>query len=337
LPPENSIVLLSLVDYGKFQEAASVKHYVRIMKKTAARTLLTNNALVFYPILLLLLLLAAGKPVATPAAAAQTASGKQRTVRLPSLAQDTQRSAEFPGGHPALMKYLNEHFQIPAVAFRLKRENQEVRLIMEIEYQVLTDGSASFLRPVLFDIRPKHPAVADAVRQEWIRFFKAMPTWKPALKNDVPVASIQQITLISGYAGWVSWAEYEAIRHRSGSAREPASFTAADLKTKAGKKVYSFVQKNPVFPGGNAALKQYLLAHMPYLRIAASQVNKGVPVVLIIVVNEEGVGEDIQLIQPRIGNLEAETRQALKQMPVWKPGRQGKNTIPVAVTFPILL
>lgn len=107
------------------------------------------------------------------------------------------------------------------------------------------------------------------------------------------------------------------------------TFSSVDLKTKDGKKVFAFVEQPPKFPGGNAALQEYLKANIPTLN------GKGELVILNLIINEKGVTEDIKVIKPQNIELGPEMNAVLEKMPLWVPGKQSGKPIPVSYTVPI--
>lgn len=107
------------------------------------------------------------------------------------------------------------------------------------------------------------------------------------------------------------------------------TFSSVDLKTKDGKKVFAFVEQPPKFPGGDAALKEYLKANIPTLT------GKGESVILNLIINEKGATEDITVIKPQGIKLGSEMNAVLEKMPLWAPGKQSGKPIPVSYTISI--
>jgi TonB family protein len=106
------------------------------------------------------------------------------TMQLPvnfSLASLSSKSGdpqpEFPGGMEGLMKYLGEQIKYPEEA---KKANAEGMIL--VQFLVNEDGSLDQVKQVEGS-KVAHPALLT----EAIRVVKAMPKWKPAVKDGTVV------------------------------------------------------------------------------------------------------------------------------------------------------
>lgn len=81
---------------------------------------------------------------------------------------------EFPGGEPALFRWLGNHINYPPMAAK-----NNIQGTVVVQFVVLKDGSIGEVKVV----RSKDPDLAA----EAIRVVKLMPTWRPGLQNGVPV------------------------------------------------------------------------------------------------------------------------------------------------------
>ena len=81
---------------------------------------------------------------------------------------------EFPGGIPALMKFLGQNVKYPTDARDARKEGRVIA-----QFVVTTDGSIADVKV----IRGIYPSLD----QEAIRVIKAMPKWKPATEKGKPV------------------------------------------------------------------------------------------------------------------------------------------------------
>lgn len=92
---------------------------------------------------------------------------------------------------------------------------------------------------------------------------------------------------------------------------------------------------HPEFPGGDAALIQFL---GQTLRYPADAYKEGVEgrVVVSFWIDEKGHPYGFGLLQPLHPSLDAEAMRALKLMPNWTPGsREGRST-PMVVHVPVV-
>jgi hypothetical protein len=169
-----------------------------------------------------------------------------------------------------------------------------------------------------------------------------MPKWTPAIKDTRPTASTDSIAYIVSYGPSVSFQEYTELKQQA-KVSKPNVFSSADLKTKGGKQVYAFVEKQPAYPGGDKALKAYLAQKLKNLQ-ESRQLKAGELIILNIVVNEKGIAEDIIATKPQKGTPSSEETLALttkevtniiNEMPQWAPGRQNGKPVAVCHTLPI--
>ena len=98
--------------------------------------------------------------------------------------------------------------------------------------------------------------------------------------------------------------------------------------------VYGFVEEMPEFPGGSAAMFQYLSENIKY-----SDIKKGgeisSKVVLKFVVQKEGTIGDVNIIYGKNDIANKEVIRVFKSMPKWKPGKQRGKLVDVWYTIPI--
>ncbi len=97
----------------------------------------------------------------------------------------------------------------------------------------------------------------------------------------------------------------------------------------------SFVEIMPEFPGGEAALNNYLRKSINYPRQAQENDIMGT-VFVKFVVGKDGSITDLEITSPRKGGgLEEEALRVISKMPRWKPGRQNGQNVAVYFTLPI--
>ncbi|SFE77667.1 protein TonB [Chitinophaga sp. CF118] len=99
--------------------------------------------------------------------------------------------------------------------------------------------------------------------------------------------------------------------------------------------VFTFVEKMPSFPGGEAALASFLQNNMHYPRMAAENDIEG-RINVTFVVDWEGNITGIKTTGNHIGaGLEEEAMRVVKLMPKWKPGRQNGQAVNVQFNLPV--
>jgi TonB family protein len=91
-----------------------------------------------------------------------------------------EQMPEFPGGMPALKKFLVDSIRYPAMA----REDN-IQGIVLITFLIKEDGSIS-------DVKSKKD-IGGGCEKEAIRVVKTMPKWKPYLRNGSPSAMVYEL------------------------------------------------------------------------------------------------------------------------------------------------
>ncbi len=85
-----------------------------------------------------------------------------------------EQMPQFPGGMPALMKWLQDNMKYPKEAQDAKQQGRVI-----VSFVVEKDGSITNVRVV--------KSVTPALDEEAIRVVKAMPKWNPGMQNGEPV------------------------------------------------------------------------------------------------------------------------------------------------------
>lgn len=96
--------------------------------------------------------------------------------------------------------------------------------------------------------------------------------------------------------------------------------------------IFTIVEENPEFPGGEAKLMEYLGKNTKFPAIAKDAGIQGIVYVQFVVMEDGSINDDmITILRGVHPALDAEAIRVVKGMPNWKPGRQrGK---PVRVYF----
>jgi len=100
------------------------------------------------------------------------------------------------------------------------------------------------------------------------------------------------------------------------------------------EKVFDVVEQPPSFPGGEAALMEYLSSNIKYPVIAQENNIQG-KVTCQFVVGRDGTIQDVQVIRGVDQSLDKEAVRVIKSMPKWIPGRQGGNAVKVKYFVPV--
>lgn len=113
------------------------------------------------------------------------------------------------------------------------------------------------------------------------------------------------------------------------------------------EKVFSIAEEMPEFPGGNAALKDYIAQNVRYPGKTTSQDIKGI-VTVSFIVNEDGSLSNFAVtnfnVNTESGKEASQICQAMKlealrvagSMPRWKPARQMDHPVRCVMSIPVL-
>ena len=116
-----------------------------------------------------------------------------------------------------------------------------------------------------------------------------------------------------------------------------AAPTKAEVAVEAAPKeetVFTVVEQQPEFPGGMAALGQFLGKNIRY-PAAASRANVSGRVFVSFVVNTDGQIYDVQVLKGLGFGTDEEAIRVIKAMPKWKPGKQSGRPVRVKYNLPI--
>ena len=104
---------------------------------------------------------------------------------------------------------------------------------------------------------------------------------------------------------------------------------------KKNQKVFDVVEQMPEYPGGQAALFEYLSKNIKYPADAEKRKVEG-KVFVTFVVDSDGKITDVSLLKKVFPSLDAEAIRVISAMPNWIPGRQKGQAVRVKYTVPIM-
>ncbi|MBO5428100.1 MAG: energy transducer TonB [Prevotella sp.] len=100
-------------------------------------------------------------------------------------------------------------------------------------------------------------------------------------------------------------------------------------------KVFDVVEQMPAFPGGPAALMQYLHSHVKYPAVAEENGISG-RVTVQFVVERDGSVTDVRTMKSVDPSLDREAERVVKSMPKWIPGKQNGSPVRVKYFVPVV-
>ncbi len=100
------------------------------------------------------------------------------------------------------------------------------------------------------------------------------------------------------------------------------------------EEIFTIVEDKPGFPGGDAAMYQYLGKNINYPSQARRMGIEG-RVFVQFVVNQDGSISDVQAIKGIGAGCDEEAERVIKSMPKWKPGKQRGRAVKVRMVLPV--
>lgn len=94
------------------------------------------------------------------------------------------------------------------------------------------------------------------------------------------------------------------------------------------------IEDKPEFPGGEAALLQWVAKNTQYPPIAKDMGIKG-KVFVQFIIDKEGKVTNVEIIRGVDPSLDKEALRVVKSMPAWKPGKQRGKPVKVSFQIPI--
>ena len=115
---------------------------------------------------------------------------------------------------------------------------------------------------------------------------------------------------------------------------EPVEMPNAMKVEKAEKEAFDVVEQMPQFPGGPAALMQFLSSNVKYPKEAFEKGIQG-RVIVNFVVEKDGSITEARIVKSVDPLLDAEALRVVGTMPNWAPGTQNGEPVRVKYTVPI--
>ncbi len=215
---------------------------------------------------------------------------------------------EFPGGMEALLNYVKSNIKYPEDARNAKIEGRVV-----VEFFVDQEGN-----PCEFEVKRK---VHSSLDSEAIRVLNSMPKWKPGMQRGRPVRTRYTVSIAYFLSDSVKVEIFLG--------------TSEVWERQVQGEIFQVVEQMPEFPGGMAAMMNYLAENIQYPTDANAAGIQG-RVIAEFVVDKEGWICDVNLTKKVFPSLDAEAMRIIKNMPQWKPGMQRGKAVNVRYTIPIL-
>ncbi len=99
-------------------------------------------------------------------------------------------------------------------------------------------------------------------------------------------------------------------------------------------KIFDVVEEMPMFPGGEAALMEYLQKNLRYPAVASENGIEG-RVIVRFVVGKDGAVSQVTVARGVDPSLDKEAVRVVESMPRWTPGKQNGQAVNVFYTLPV--
>lgn len=154
--------------------------------------------------------------------------------------------------------------------------------------------------------------------------------------DDVPdVATVDELKdATSGQTTQEGTGEVEFIEAPDASKGPTVIEHALEVTPPAKDEVFVTVEQEPQYPGGRAALTDFLQKHLRYPDAASRAQIQG-KVFVNFTINVDGSLADASILKGLGFGTDEEALRVLRTMPRWKPGRQGGRAVRVRYVLPI--
>jgi protein TonB len=98
--------------------------------------------------------------------------------------------------------------------------------------------------------------------------------------------------------------------------------------------IADFAEVEPTFPGGEAAMMEWIQENIQYPQLAVEMGEQGI-VYVQFVVNKDGSIEKVKIMRGVSDALDGEAKRVVRKMPRWTPGEQAGKKVRVRYTLPI--
>jgi TonB family protein len=215
--------------------------------------------------------------------------------------QFVDHQPEFPGGKDSLYAYLKRNIHYPQDALQ-----KEIQGLVVTSFIVNSKGGIS-------EIKVLKP-LGSGADEEATRVVSGMPNWKPG-KHEGKDVNVQYTLPIRFTLKKTEKNDFTTIQEGNST-------------------VFTFVEQQPQFPGGEKAMYKYLSENIYYTEQANLNGLEGL-VVLSFIVEANGSIKNIKVLKKLGDGLDEVAVRAVYSMPPWLPGMQKGKPVRVQYTLPV--
>jgi TonB family protein len=245
----------------------------------------------------------------------QVARDEKEVAEVLIALKEPEVAAEYPGGTPALMRFLSTKVKYPKEAEKRGEQGKTY-----VKFVVMSDGNVDY-------VQIAKSSGSKTLDDEAVRVVKSMPRWTPAKHNGENVNSMLTLPVAFklGDVPTVSVSAPEGEKE------------VADVKiTAVDEEIYQVVEQMPEFKGGMQALMKYLTSNINYPQEAKDKNIQGKSLIRFVV-EKDGSITDVEVARSS-GNdlLDQESVRVVKSMPKWNPGKQKGKVVRTRFVLPVM-
>ena len=234
---------------------------------------------------------------------------KVKHAKNDSIYQIVDQMPEFPGGTEALLKFVANNVKYPE-----KAKDEEISGRVFISFVIEKDGSVS-------NVELKR-GIGGGCDDEAVRVVKAMPKWKPGIKDGKPVRVSYMMPI-----------NFKLTDDTPTKSVKKTEANKPDMKPNADG-VYQIVEEMPCFPGGDQKLMEYIANNINYPQEARDKGIEG-RVFIGMVIEKDGSVSKVKILRGIGGGCDEEAERVISSMPKWMPGKVGGEPVPVSYMLPV--
>lgn len=201
---------------------------------------------------------------------------------------------------------------------------------------ITTDVELSNLAKKKAEVKRKEPVKIEEEKKVVEKVKSSVKFVAPVIKKDADVSPEDELKSQEDLAKNSTAIGSFEVKGNDEAAGEvlKAKEVIAQEKPAEEEKVFDVVEQMPQFPGGDAALFQYLSGHIKYPSIAEENGVQG-RVIVTFVVERDGSITDVKIMKSVDPSLDREAARVVKSMPRWIPGKQNGSSVRVKYTVPV--
>ena len=245
----------------------------------------------------------------------QVSRDGREVVDVLNVRKDPEVAAEYPGGTPALMRFLSTKVKYPKEAEKRGEQGKAY-----VQFVVKSDGNVDY-------VQIAKTSGSKVLDDEAVRVVKSMPRWTPAKQDGENVSSMLTLP-VAFKLGDVPTVAVDAPEGKN---------EVVDVKiTAVDEEIYQVVEQVPEFKGGMDALMKYLSSNINYPQEAKDKNIQG-KALIRFVVEKDGSITDVEVARSS-GNdlLDQESMRVVKSMPKWNPGKQSGRAVRTRFVLPVM-